>query len=46
MRLLNLVLKMQAKSRNKLYTSKQTQNKVALLFLNVKMLGETFDRQV
>ena len=42
MRLLHLVIKVETNSRNKVFTSKQTANKVLPLFLDVKVLGERF----
>ena len=44
MRLLHLVIKMQAKSRNKKHRSRQAPNKLPVLLLHVKILGERFDQ--
>ena len=40
--LLHLVIKVETNSRNKVFTSKQTANKVLPLFLDVKVFGERF----
>ena len=42
-RLVHLVIKMQTKSRNKIYTRKQAPKKVPNFLLDVKMLRERFD---
>ena len=40
MHLLDLAIKMQTKSRNNIYASKQAQAKVQNLLIDMKMLGE------
>ena len=45
MPLLHLLIKMPEKGRNKVFRDKQAPNNVPLLFLDVKILEETFGQR-
>ena len=45
LQLLYLVIKMLGNGRNKIFTGKQAPNKLKMLFLEVKMVEERFERR-